>query len=124
MQQAPFREGKRGETETRSVPRVQGRSIYVRESILWAFLILCLCVADTVLTLGHISRGAHELNPLMAYVLAAGPGVFVGVKMMVSVFALAALSLFLPRYRLARACFGSIGALYGALVVYHLALIP
>ena len=86
---------------------------------MWAAVILLLCVADAVLTVGHVSRGARELNPLMAYLLAEGTIPFLTVKLALSSFALAALAAFLPRYRYARTCFGTLGAIYGAVLCYH-----
>ena len=115
----PFREGKRGESGSPSVRQQQGRFIRPGESVVWAAAIFLLSAADALLTLGHVSRGASELNPLMAYLLTLGPPVFVAAKICLSLLALAALAAFLPRYRHARACFGTIGALYVAVCCYH-----
>jgi len=43
-------------------------------------LIVALTIADTVLTLELVSRGAKELNPVMRYYLGHGPLMFFGVK--------------------------------------------
>lgn len=43
-------------------------------------LVIALSLTDALLTLVLISRGAAEINPVMAYWLGHGPGVFVGVK--------------------------------------------
>ncbi len=120
MDDAPFREGKRGEAGEFSVCGKQGRYIPGMESVVWTLCIFTLCVADAVLTLTHVGRGARELNPLMASLLAVGPTMFLAVKIALSLGALAALATFLPRYRYARACFGSISTLYFMVCCYHL----
>jgi hypothetical protein len=43
-------------------------------------LVIGLSLTDALLTLVLIARGATEVNPVMAYWLSHGPGVFVGVK--------------------------------------------
>jgi hypothetical protein len=90
--------------------------------LFWAGFIFTLSIADAVLTLGHVSHGARELNPLMAQLLAVGPAVFLAVKIALSLVALAALAAFLPRYRRARACYGTIMTLYVGVCCYHLAV--
>ena len=120
MEYAPFREGERGETGTFSLVQEQGRSMPMPESLGWAVVIFTLCVADAMLTIGHVSHGARELNPLMAHLLAVGPLVFLTVKLALSLGALTALAAFLPRYRCARTCFGAISVLYTAVCCYHL----
>jgi hypothetical protein len=44
-----------------------------------ATLILALCASDAILTVVLISRGAHELNPVMAPIIGSG-ALFVAVK--------------------------------------------
>jgi hypothetical protein len=39
--------------------------------------ILFLCITDAVLTLFLLNHGAHEINPLMAYLLNIGPSAFI-----------------------------------------------
>ena len=120
MHPTPFRECERGERELVVVRAKQGRSIHDHESLGWASAIFILCVADALLTLGHIGRGGHELNPFMANLIAVGPAFFVSVKLVLSLAALTALAAFLPRYRCARALFGSLGVIYGAVIGWHL----
>jgi hypothetical protein len=43
-------------------------------------LIIVLCVADSYLTIDLVSRGAKELNPIMAYYLNQSPLLFFIVK--------------------------------------------
>ena len=43
-------------------------------------LIMILCVADSYLTIDLVSRGAEELNPIMAYSLNQSPLLFFIVK--------------------------------------------
>jgi len=43
--------------------------------------ILLLSVTDAFLTLTLLTRGAHEANPLLAYVLDHHPDMFAGIKM-------------------------------------------
>ena len=43
-------------------------------------LIIALSIADSYLTIHLLSRGAEELNPIMAFYLNRGPLLFFGVK--------------------------------------------
>jgi hypothetical protein len=43
-------------------------------------MVLSLSLLDAMLTLTLVSRGARELNPVMAYYLSHGPHVFLSVK--------------------------------------------
>jgi hypothetical protein len=43
-------------------------------------MVIALSLTDALLTLVLLARGASEINPIMAYWLGHGPGVFVGVK--------------------------------------------
>lgn len=49
--------------------------------LLLAILILLLSVADAFLTLTLLTRGAHEANPILAFVLEHYPELFATVKM-------------------------------------------
>jgi hypothetical protein len=51
-------------------------------STLFAVIVLILgfSLTDAFLTLWLVDRGATEINPVMAYFLAQGPEVFIGVK--------------------------------------------
>ena len=112
-----FREGERGEL---GVGRVHLQFMKPRESLIWAALIFVLCAADALLTLSHVRRGARELNPLMAYLIEIGPGAFVAVKVLLSLLALYSLVVYLPRFRHARMCFGTIGVIHFTVCCYHL----
>lgn len=49
-----------------------------------SIMILLLSVTDAFLTLTLLMRGAHEANPLMAYVLDRHPQMFASVKMLLT----------------------------------------
>ena len=97
----------------------EGHHVPFTESVIWSSVVFFLCVADAALTITHVSRGAGELNPLMDYLLEIGPGVFAGVKIMLSAAALVLLCVYLPRVRCARLCYGGLGALYLGVFLYH-----
>jgi hypothetical protein len=63
--------------------------------LLLSLMILFLSITDAFLTLTLMMHGATEANPLLAFVLAAAPGLFAGVKLAltgVSILVLVALA--------------------------------
>ena len=95
--------------------------------LLIATLILSLCASDAVLTVVLISRGAYELNPLLAPLLGGSGALFAGVKVGLTGFGVVLLIL-LSRVK----AFGrmpvalilyAVLAGYGALIVYELRLL-
>lgn len=92
-----------------------------------AMLILVLCATDAVLTVILISRGAYEVNPLLAPLIGGSGALFVGVKIGLTGIGVAVLIL-LSRVK----AFGGVpvalvlyGVLlgYGALIGYELRLL-
>ena len=56
--------------------------------------ILFLCIIDAVLTLFLLNHGAHEINPLMAYLLNIGPSAFIIPKYLITMTATFCLFMF------------------------------
>lgn len=91
-------------------------------------LILIFSLTDAFLTLLLIDHGAVELNPLMAFYLKAGPGLFVAVK-----YALTSLSIFVLLVYSnrsikslniqTRSMFPIISATFGGVIVWQLFLV-
>jgi hypothetical protein len=84
------------------------------------FVLLC-SIADAYVTLGMVSAGSSEANPLMEAVLSLGSAPFVVLKTTLTFFGAAVLCLH-QNWPLGRA--GLLIALggYGILVLYHLAM--
>ena len=72
----------------RSVRRADEASAFVDwhepHLLFMAMTILLLSVADAFLTLTLLTQGAHEANPLLAYLLDNFPRAFAGVKMLLT----------------------------------------
>ncbi|NLE22791.1 MAG: hypothetical protein GX624_08445 [Actinobacteria bacterium] len=82
-------------------------------------MINLLSVLDLLITLIVLEMGAAELNPLMAYLIDAGPVQAAGVK--IGVVALATLGLWLlRRYRAALTTAVILFAAYASLVIFEL----
>lgn len=81
-----------------------------------AIAILLLSVGDAFLTLGLMSRGADEINPLMALVLYRNAKVFAAIKMTMTGLSVVCM-VFLARYRFMRVVRVET-ALYGVLCGY------
>jgi hypothetical protein len=93
-----------------------------------ATLILALCAADAVLTVVLISRGAYELNPVLAPLVGGGSGVlFAVVKVGLTGFGVVLLTL-LSRFKafgrmpVALLLYGVLAG-YAVLVTYELRLL-
>jgi hypothetical protein len=56
--------------------------------------ILFLCIIDAILTLFLLNHGAHEINPLMAYLLNIGPSAFIIPKYAITMVATFCLFMF------------------------------
>jgi hypothetical protein len=56
--------------------------------------ILFLCAIDALLTLFLLNQGAHEINPIMAYLLNIGPYAFVVFKYVITLTATFGLFMF------------------------------
>lgn len=57
-------------------------------------LILIFSLTDAFLTLWLVDSGATEINPVMAYFLTHGPGVFIGMKYLFTCFSVLILVVF------------------------------
>jgi hypothetical protein len=83
--------------------------------------IILACTADLYLTLDYLRQGGEEWNPLMAHALELGEGVFIGVKMGITVAGLLVL-LLRVRFRGVRRALQVILLLYGGLLCWHAAV--
>jgi hypothetical protein len=81
-----------------------------------AIVILLLSVGDAFLTLGLLSRGANEINPVMALVVRRDASVFTAIKMALTGASVVCM-VFLARYRFMRRIRVEL-ALYGVLLGY------
>lgn len=94
----PAGTNKRG--QRRQVRRVEDRrklfllDHYPKFLLVGAITVLLLSLADAVLTLILISYGAVELNPIMNYLLKAGPVYFLGAKYLLTAVAVTAVLVF------------------------------
>lgn len=81
-----FKTGQRRKVRRLSDRRkLQMLDLYPSRMLVWLILVLCLSIADALLTLWLIDNGAIELNPVMAYYIKLGPYIFMGVKYMITV---------------------------------------
>jgi hypothetical protein len=85
-------------------------------------IVLLLSVLDAAFTLYHLSRGAEELNILMAYALHVGVGTFFIVKYAITAVGVVILCIH-KNFRFIREVFIGIITLYSLLIVYHIALL-
>ena len=85
-------------------------------------IVLLLSVLDAAFTLYHLSRGAEELNILMAYALHLGVGTFFVVKYAITAVGVLILCIH-KNFRFIREVFIGIITLYALLIVYHIALL-
>lgn len=84
------------------------------------YVVFMLNLVDAMLTLVWIKLGiAVEANPIMAYMLSAGDGWFIAIKIIAIAVACTILSS-LKRYRLAKIVAISACALYVAITLLHL----
>ncbi len=84
-------------------------------------IVLILSILDAAFTLYHISRGAEELNLLMAYALRIGVGYFFILKYSITAFGVIILCIH-KNFRYIREIFIGIITLYSLLIVYHIIL--
>jgi Domain of unknown function (DUF5658) len=95
----------------------------------WQFIVLplslvLLSILDAHFTLVCIQRGGDELNPLMILALRQGPGTFVFIKLMLTIFP-ATVLVFMSRVRLAAYGLYLVNAIYLGVLYHHLInLIP
>jgi Domain of unknown function (DUF5658) len=92
-----------------------------------ATLILALCASDAVLTVVLISRGAYELNPLLAPLIRGSGALFVVVKVGLTGVGVVLLTLLarvkaFGRLPVALLLYAVLGG-YGALIAYELRLL-
>lgn len=92
-----------------------------------ATLILALCASDAVLTVVLISRGAYEVNPLLAPLIGDSGVLFAAVKIGLTGIGVVLLTLLsrgraFGRMPVALVLYGVL-VLYGALIVYELRLL-
>lgn len=92
-----------------------------------ATLILVLCASDAILTVVLISRGAYELNPLLAPLIGGSGALFVAVKVGLTGAGVVLLTLLarvkaFGRMPVALLLYGVLAG-YGVLVAYELSLL-
>lgn len=92
-----------------------------------ATIILALCATDAVLTVVLISRGAYEVNPLLAPLIGGSPALFVTVKVGLTGFGVLLLTLLLRvkafgRLPVALLLYAVLAG-YAALIAYELRLL-
>jgi Domain of unknown function (DUF5658) len=95
--------------------------VYAPSDVLLLTAIFLLNVLDAGFTLSHLSHGARELNPVMAWMLALGDGSFLFTKC----FAVGAWLVFLlvhKNFRLVKAGLIATLALYAGVLAWHLLL--
>ncbi len=109
------RQGGRRSGETRNM-YVDG---YTREEGLLVILLVAAASADLGLTILHLAAGGAEANPVMDWFLAAG-GIpaFAAAKILLTVGA-ALFLLIHARFRGTRPALWGLGAMYVAIMVYH-----
>jgi hypothetical protein len=90
--------------------------------LLAGLTIIFLNLVDAFATLCNVSRGAEELNPLMAILLAAGEREFVVVKHLLASLGVVGI-LAHPTARASRLALGVLLPLYVGIAVYQLALL-
>jgi len=92
-----------------------------QRQVLCAFAIIVLNLIDATGTLANVSRGAIELNPLMAALLDAGDGRFVLVKHAIASFGVAGI-LVHPEVRAARIAMKVLLPIYTGIAIYQVVL--
>lgn len=107
--------------------RIIAMDIYQPSQFITIMIILSLSLLDALLTLILIDRGAHELNPVMAYYLDFGPHVFLLVKYGLTVLSVLIIVLanqaICSRHRLCIGILPLFAAFFGAVVVWEIYLL-
>jgi hypothetical protein len=85
-------------------------------------IVLFLSILDAVFTLYHLSRGAEELNLLMAYALNVGVGYFFVIKYTITACGVLILCIH-KNFRFIKEVFIGIITLYSLLIIYHICLL-
>ncbi len=85
-------------------------------------IVLLLSILDAVFTLYHLSRGAEELNLLMAYTLNVGVGYFFVIKYTITALGVLILCVH-KNFRFIKEVFIGIITLYSLLIIYHIWLL-
>lgn len=94
----------------------------VRLVVLLYALLIVSNAFDAHATLDAVRAGAVELNPLMAYALSQGAAVFIGAKMLLAGGLGLALAALARRRRLAWYGLVAVSAIYGAVLIWQVAL--
>jgi hypothetical protein len=85
-------------------------------------IVLILSILDAAFTLYHLSKGAEELNLLMAYALNIGVGYFFIIKYSITAFGVIILCIH-KNFRYIREIFIGIITIYSLLIIYHIILL-
>ncbi len=114
--------GTRSQVRRESDPQQVYVDVFGLRDFATVLIVLFLSCLDAAFTIYHISRGATELNLLMAYALNIGIGYFFILKY--SITALGVLILCVHKnFRLIREVFIGIITLYSLLIIYHIILL-
>lgn len=100
----------------------EGEDTYVdqptRRVIILSCVIMGCSILDALLTLLYIERGGSEANPAMALAIDYGLGMFVGIKMVMTIFGVCTLALH-QNFRLGLRGLYGMAILYAILLIYH-----
>jgi hypothetical protein len=122
LQWRNFHMGTRSEVRRKSDPQQVYVDVFGLRDFATVLIVLFLSCLDAAFTIYHLSRGATELNLLMAYALNIGIGYFFILKY--SITALGVLILCVHKnFRLIREVFIGIITLYSLLIIYHVILL-
>jgi hypothetical protein len=91
-------------------------------TLVWILLLLTFSAIDGLLTLELIEAGCHEVNPVLSYFFAKGPGCFLLGKYVLTAAGLPVLVLFSARGRIGY-LIPLFVCLYAALIAYQLLLL-
>jgi len=113
--------GKRRGVRRRNDPKEVYVDLFGLRDFVAVLIVLLLSILDAAFTLYHLSRGAEELNLLMAYALDVGVGYFFLVKYSITAIGVMVLCIH-KNFRYIKEVFVGIIALYSLLIGYHILL--
>lgn len=122
LQWRNFFGGSRRGVRRKSDPQQVYIDVFGLRDFLTVLIVLLLSCLDAVFTIYHISRGATELNLLMAYALNIGIGYFFVLKYSITAAGVLILCIH-KNFRLIREVFIGIITLYSLLIIYHVILL-
>lgn len=115
-------EGNRRKVRRDSDPQEVYVDLFGLRDFVAVLIVLILSILDAAFTLYHISRGAEELNLLMAYALNLGVGYFFIIKYSITAFGVIVLCIH-KNFRYIRQLFIAIITIYTLLIIYHIILL-